>query len=282
MHNEETSMNTHPLHHDEPFGTEGGHEPETQSDNASESDDDHHDHDDASPDEDDEDHHLDDVHAAAVEQPYDEQALATIVAAANWDNLTKRLLAYASYRLNRFSSAKRSGYSADDFVQQAVTLLLTGQRRFPLNGEIQLFGFLCGVIDSLTSHAAEKVRRRTKNGSSEVSIVSDRVGDAAPDEVTEEHLGAPADFEAELIARDRFERFVGSLEPRLAAYVRLRSTGRYATAEEYAKALSTAVPEIRNLDRQLWRRRKRYDMCEPKQIVRSNVPSQYFQLPMGA
>lgn len=274
-------MSTNSLHLDEQVGNDNGHDhdPTQPETNVSEHDDDHHDHEEADQD-DDEDHHRDPV--APSEQPYDEQALAAVVASADWDDLTKRLLAYASWRLTRFTSAKRAGCTADDYVQQAVTLLLTGQRRFPADGDVQLFSFLCGVIDSLTSHAAEKIRRRTKNGAAEVAIVSEENDDTALDGIGEEHLGAPAHFEAELIARDCFERFARSLEPRLAAYVRLRISGRYGTAEEYAKALSTTVPEIRNLDRQLWRRRNRYDQCEPQQTVRGRTPSNNMLLRMGA
>lgn len=239
-----------------------GHDGEQEDDLEQEDDDDH--------------HHRED------EQPYDEQALAALVDATDWTDAVKRLIAYASFRLLRFPSAKRAGQGPDDFAQQAITLVLKKQRRLDLSGDISLFAQLCSICDSLISHAGEKARRRIDGGMAEVPIAADDEEDAPADHVSEDRLGAPADFEIELIARDRFECFARALEPKLAAYVRLRVTGRYATAEEYAKALSTTVKEIRNLDRQLWRRRNLYDMPESRQALRAKTRPTNYPIAMGA
>ena len=216
-------------------------------------------------------------------EPYDEQALAAAVADADWPDLIARLIAYASHRLFRFGFAKRSGNGPEDYAQTAVTLVLEGTRRLRLDVENpSLLGPLCSVVDSLIIHDVERILRRVKSGAAEISIVTAEGDDVAPNEITEERLGSPDDFETELIARDHFERFACSLEPRLATYVRLRVTGRYATAEEYANALATTVQEIRNLDRQLWRRRSLYDLREPRQPVRGTARSTLTRLQLGA
>ena len=277
-------MNAFSLHHDEPVEDHGGHDHQNdrhddqqQSETAaSEPADHHHEDDDVDHDDDDDHHHPDD-------QAY-EQALAALVAATPWNDLTPRLIAYSSYRLLRFASAKRSGLGADDFAQQAIALALSGRRRLNLTGEPTLFSQLCSVCDSLISHEAEKAQRRIKGGMAEVPIVVQEDDEVPADQVTEEHLGAPANFEIELIARDRLECFTRSLEPRLARYVRLRVSGRYATAEEYARALSTSVQEIRNMDRRLWRKRNLYDSCDSRQTLRGEPRTTMdpYQLPMGA
>lgn len=227
------------------------------------------------------DHHH---HAGAPDpEPYDEQALAAAVAAADWSDLTARLMLYASHRLFRFGFAKRSGNSPEDYAQTAITLVLEGTRRLRIDRENpSLFGPLCSVVDSLIIHDVERILRRVKSGAAEIPIVTAEGDDVAPNEITEERLGSPDNFETELIARDHFEHFACSLEPRLAEYVRLRVTGRYATAEEYANALATTVQEIRNLDRQLWRRRNLYDLREPGHPVRGKTRSTLPRLLIGA
>jgi hypothetical protein len=277
-------MNANSLHYDTPVENDGGSDRQNDQGNdqqqaetpASEAAGHHDEDEDDAGQEDDDDHHHDD-------QAY-EQALAAAVAAANWNDLVKRLIAYSSFRLLRFTSARRSGLGPDDFADEAITLVLNKTRRLNFEGDATLFSQLCSICDSLISHQAEKARRRINGGMAEVPIVTEADGDAPDDRVTEEHLGAPATFEPELIARDRFECFARSLEPRLAAYVRLRVTGSYATAEEYANALSTTVQEIRNLDRQLWRRRNLYDSGDSRQVLRgkSRAKTDQYALPIGA
>lgn len=234
-------MATYPLHHDDAqTGDERGHE---------------HDHENGGEHGSDSDQHADDESDHRLQ---DDQTLQRVLEGTDWEDLTKRLIAYARYRLTRVISARRSGEAPEDYAQNAITLLLAGKRRFPASSDISPFSFLCGVVDSLVSHDAEKVRRRIKGGAAEVPIGADDGEDAHGDQVTEDQLGGVS-FEPEVMTRDRFERFVSELEPRLAAYTRLLAGGLQSTAKEYALALGTTEKNVRNMNRQLSRKRVRYE-----------------------
>lgn len=178
-----------------------------------------------------------------------------LLAETDWADLTKRLLLYARYRFSRHGSASgRYGNKPDDYVQEAVAAFLAGRRQFSLSHGKTLFEFLCGVIDSLLSHDAEKAERRGP----QLFIGNDASGEAAPDEYQEDRLASDVNFEQDIIVKEELEHFVRLLDPDLQAYVRLRAEGIYSTAEECAATLCTTVGDIRNMDRKLRRRREQW------------------------
>lgn len=193
-----------------------------------------------------------DDHVACACEPLVEE----LIESTNWVGTTKRLLAYARYRLSRHGAlAGRYNNKADDYVQDAVMLFMDGTRRYPCGSGKTLFGFLCGVVDSLISHDAEKARRRGP----EMFIGCERGEDAELDEYAEERLSARSDFEDRIIADDELSRFLGCLAPDLVEYARLRATAEQMTAEEYADVLDVPVSEIRNMDKRLRRRRPQWN-----------------------
>lgn len=237
-------------HHDDRIDAthDAGHEPAEHEHHED------HDHDQSSGEHDGERDDEDGHHRASDE-------LRKLLSDADWDDLTKRLIAYANWRLGFFYSARSSGNAAEDYAQRTVELLLEGKRHYTPSSNLPFYGFLCGVVDSLVSHDAEKVQRRAKRGVGEVPI-SEQEGDGdREDQVSEANVRDAVEFEPEIIARDRFERFASELDPDLAAYARLRVNEPGLTAEEYARALGTTVPAIRNMDRQLRRRKTHYLAC---------------------
>lgn len=179
--------------------------------------------------------------------------LAALIDETNWSILTKRLLAYARYRLSRHGSfASRYTNRAEDYVQEAAIRLMEGTRQFEEGTRQNLFHFLCGVIDSLVSHDAEKAGRLHLQ-----TLVCGEYT-SSPNEIEEEHLSSDEDFEDRIIARNELERFMASLEPDLQEYVRLRAAGNLKTAEDFATTLRTTVSDIRNRDRRLRRRRNQW------------------------
>ncbi|MEA2328430.1 MAG: hypothetical protein QOE68_3389 [Thermoanaerobaculia bacterium] len=182
-----------------------------------------------------------------------DRGIPAFIRETNWTVLTKRLTAHTHFRLARHGSlANRYLNRAEDYVQEAVIRLMDGTRQLADGSEKHLFWFLCGVIDSLVSHDAEKARRRG------IQLLITTEDNNLPDEVEEEHLSSSEDFERRIILRNELAHFMASLEPDLEQYVRLRAAGKYETAEEYAMALNTTVSDIRNMDRRLKRRRRQW------------------------
>lgn len=178
----------------------------------------------------------------------------------DWEDLTKRLIAYARFRMCRVISARNSGNGPEDYAQLSIVLLFEGKRRFCPDDGRSLFSFLCGVIDSVISHDAEKVRRRVADGTVEISIGNNDHDDSRVEQVSEDHLRAGS-FESELETRDHLEHFTHLLDAPLRAYVRLLAEESHITAKECAAALGTSEQMIRNMDRQLSRKRKLYEIC---------------------
>jgi hypothetical protein len=176
--------------------------------------------------------------------------------ATDWNDIVKRLLGYARYRLSRHGTAgNRFCNKPDDYVQEAVKLYLDGVRRFSPTPETTLFAFLCGVVDSLISHDAEKTERRGY----QIALSSDDPDDAGFD-FLETRLASPENFEENIVLQNEYERFLKLLDPDLREYVRLRvDEEAMPTAEEFAATLRTSVSEIRNMDRRLRRRRNQWN-----------------------
>lgn len=264
----------HDHQHDHDYGR--GHEQEHEHGRSDEHRQDHdvsghdhaleHSHDDHDDDHQDDEHDYEDDHAqdadGAHEHDHDygrarnEQVLAERIGKEeDWALLTKRLLAFTVFYLSRYGKlARRFCCDADDYVQRTVVLVLTGKRRFPVSTEVSTFAFLCGVVASLVSHDAEKADRRRLDQS--ISTDDDDLGD---DQILDKHLATSDDFEATFLYWDRVERFARALGPRLGAYVRLIARDEFGSAQDYAEALGTTVANIRNMDKQLKRRRSQYD-----------------------
>jgi len=180
--------------------------------------------------------------------------LRALLMTIDWDVMTPKLLAYASYRIARFGGGAAIRQKISDYVQEAIKLLFEGTRRFE-GDEEALFRFLCGVVDSLISHDMDKTRRRGKH----LSLAHSRSDDAAQDEIYADLLTSPDDPEEDLVLRNRFGAFLSSLENRgLRRYALQRAADDGATSEELADALSTSVEDIRNMDRRLRRRRAQW------------------------
>lgn len=181
---------------------------------------------------------------------YDIQLL---VRDTDWTRLTKQLLLYSAARIFHFGGVAATLRSrTEDYVQEAVKLILDGTRHFDPS-ERTLFGALSGVIDSLISHDLEKSVRRGVH----LSLVQADGDNLIAGEMLEEHLAAKDDFEAEIVLRDQFEAFLASLhdDAELQRYARLRAANTCVTADEYAALMRMPVENVRNMDRRLRRRR---------------------------
>lgn len=99
------------------------------------------------------------------------ERLPRIIEETDWNELTTRLLVFATSRLARHRS-RGGAKTPEDYVTRAVFLTREG-RHFPAARREALFGFLCNVVDSLISHDADptKTTRTIKPavGSSRVS-----------------------------------------------------------------------------------------------------------------
>ncbi|HEX7830367.1 MAG TPA: hypothetical protein VF787_11965, partial [Thermoanaerobaculia bacterium] len=173
------------------------------------------------------------------------------IEAADWSDLTPRLLAYTRMRLSRHGVAALGyGREPSDYVQQAVVLFLEGTRT--PSGNRTLFEFLCGVVNSLISHEAEKSRMRGPHYAINIGVEDAASG------ISEDRLPSTESFESGWLANDEMERFLQSIEPDLALYARLRMAKPGATADEYARDLGVPVAEVRNMDKRLKRRREQW------------------------
>lgn len=178
-----------------------------------------------------------DVAATGTARFLEQAETAELLEQIDWEDLTPRLLLYASHRLSRHAKLRESGRGPDDYVQQAVTLVLEGHRSLSPEAGRSPLGFLTGIIDSLISHDDQKTRQHGTR------IAFDQMKGAPP----------TYEIEGDIIARGEAEQFVSSLNSELQAYARLRLSDKYSTAEEFATALETTVEHVRNLDRRLRR-----------------------------
>jgi len=180
--------------------------------------------------------------------------LETLLRAIDCEDLTERLLAYGLKRASRYRCAAYVRQKVEDYVQEAVKRMLDGTRHFELSEE-GLFGFLCGVIDSLMSHDAERTRRRGAH----LSLVPAFASDDETDGIREDWLASPEDLESDVILRNRLRTFVASLEDRqLETYTLMRACDACTTTEEYAMAMGMTVEDVRNMDRRVRRRRPQW------------------------
>lgn len=192
-----------------------------------------------------------------------------IIAAADWKNLTPRLMYYADSRIRRCAwrgvpvqataehSLSVEGLSASDFVQEALDRLLNNRRRY--NFDVDLEQNLRGVIKSLVWNL---------NKSSLISQVTElRPSDSAPDDDPLDTLpgknASPSDLalRAEAIKhqRERLDAFEQSIadDPDL-----LKIFGGLKQEETTPRNLEklTGIPAARisELKRKLRRRMERF------------------------
>jgi DNA-directed RNA polymerase specialized sigma24 family protein len=174
----------------------------------------------------------------------------------DWADYARRLVLYAGYRLSRHGTlAARYTNGAEDYTQEAIAAFISGDRRFVPAENVTLFSFLCGTVNSLISHDAEKATRR----GTQVSLTSNVRGETAANEINEEQLPTGDNFEQQVMAREELERFKESLDRDLQEYVSLRAADEGGSAEEWAKILGTTVSDVRNMDRRLRRRRPQWN-----------------------
>jgi len=94
---------------------------------------------------------------------YYELTLTRLINHTDWGTLTTRLLCYAAMRTRYYHTRRMTpGKMPADYVQEAIMLVLDGRRRLPKSRNTSFFSFLCGVIDSLTSHDREPALRQQR------------------------------------------------------------------------------------------------------------------------
>jgi DNA-directed RNA polymerase specialized sigma24 family protein len=187
--------------------------------------------------------------------PEAELSLAELMERLDWDAYIRRWLAFSRSRLMRYgAAASLLGLQPNDCVQEAIGLALEGRRRFERGTEDEFFVFICGVIRSVISHTAEKTFR---DGIVELAIAA---GTDAPagDAIDEGRISSREDIERDFLFRDDLEKFLAWVDEDLASYARLRAEGACSSAEECAEALGISVPDVRNMDRRLRRRREQW------------------------
>jgi hypothetical protein len=189
-----------------------------------------------------------------ADESHEVSDLEALLLAIDWEDLTERLLAYGLKRASRYHGTAYVRQKVKDYVQEAVKRMLDGTRHFE-SSEEALFGFLCGVIDSLMSHDAETMRRRGAH----LSLVPSPASDDATDGIYEDRLASPEDLESDIILRNRLRAFISSLDDReLETYIVMRACDACTTTEEYAAAMIRTVEEVRNMDRRVRRRRQQW------------------------
>jgi hypothetical protein len=175
----------------------------------------------------------------------------------DWDDITCRLVAYANWRASFYGKASGAYRSrAEDYAQEAIKLFVEGRRHYEPSPAVSFFRFLCGVVESLMSHDAEKTSRRPRT----IRIATAADNESASNYFDAAYLRSPEDVERRIISGDELEHLLDWLEPDLRAYAQVRMEFE-GTAAEYARALNTSEREIRNMDKRLKRRRNEWQKC---------------------
>ena len=177
---------------------------------------------------------------------HDERRLKALLESADWADIIPRVIAHT---VRQFGSAVGpQGHGAEDYVYDAVVQLFTRRRHFPIDREVPLFTFLCKTVRGMRTNEQASLAGRSLHMSAE-----DDSGGRAVDHIVSDNDSSGVDASIAL------ERFLDTLEPRLRRYARLRVSGKYATAKEYATALGVTVEVIRNYDRRLRRLRAKWN-----------------------
>ncbi|HET8797288.1 MAG TPA: hypothetical protein VFO89_06365 [Thermoanaerobaculia bacterium] len=137
---------------------------------------------------------------------------------------------------------------ADDYVQQAVKLVLEGRRNLPPDATPrQIRAALYGIVESLIYHHRRKLRRRGRF----IPIASEP-GDG---QISEQEIVEKRDDEAERAARQSLKSFLAKIDARLRRYALARVADPDATADQHARYQRVPVAAIRAMDKRLRRRR---------------------------
>jgi DNA-directed RNA polymerase specialized sigma24 family protein len=169
----------------------------------------------------------------------------------DWNDMMRRLLLYAAYRLRRYgkssSELSPSGKTAEDHVLAAIEALFGGSRRFDAE-RVSLFAFLCGVISSEMSHDFEGLERRIRSQS--VTIDSDDALRVASNE----------DVERRTLVNDLAQKFIRQLsdDPQLQEYAMFRMEDPNAATGDVAVTLGLKPEDVRHLERRLRRRQVKW------------------------
>jgi len=95
-----------------------------------------------------------------VSNIYDSSAqLAELVEEADWLEITRRLLAYATFELSQYASLKDEMRTPHDYVVKAVTSLLDGELTSSRGGDKPLFKALAVIVARLIREDVEQARR---------------------------------------------------------------------------------------------------------------------------
>lgn len=197
------------------------------------------------------------------------ESFEQIIAAADWKQLTPRLMYYADSLIRRCawrglpvtatSQMKLSveSFSADDFVQEAIDRLLNGQRRYNYDNGLEqnLRGIIRSIIWSLNKSSH-------RSGIVEVSPSS---GHETADPI-DELPGSSASPSASAVATERSayqQRILNEFEASIAGEAELVAVFAALKHESHTpKSLAklTAIPAARvsELKRQLRRRMERF------------------------
>jgi DNA-directed RNA polymerase specialized sigma24 family protein len=165
-----------------------------------------------------------------------------------WTNETERLNAFAAHRLRRHAWRGSAGElpagakTAEDYVQEAVLLILDGARRYESNSSP--FAFVAGIIDSLIRGDALKYENRTKHELVETN-----------EEAIAETLSVPG-AEETLAMRELVERFKKRLpNDQCRWYVEVAAADPFATTRDIAETMHLPEPCVRNVAKTIRRRR---------------------------
>lgn len=188
----------------------------------------------------------------------DEIKIAEIVAQTDWSMTTKLVLAVAVKRHQK--GVNRYGACAEDYVTDAILLLLQRRRHFPYYKGVTLVKFLVRTVDNLYNHAHEAL----KSEGAHLALTNKRSRGAATDEFHEDDLVAPAVNNDELAAAETLEAFLESLDdPDVKLYSELRMTPPRRSAKELAQVMGRSVSQIRNVHRRFMRRVMQRGGCMP-------------------
>jgi hypothetical protein len=170
-----------------------------------------------------------------------------------WDEAAKRLMAYAEFRLRHTAWRGSFGLpagakTAEDYVQQAVMLILNGTRCYEPRYGSHL-AFVTRVIGSLISHDAAKRENCARHVL--IELMEEAIAGTSP----------PPD--QTLAAQDLLQQFKLRLPHRCWNYVDFVATDECLTTKEVANAMKLSEQEVRNMARIVRQRRECWEGSPP-------------------
>ena len=174
-----------------------------------------------------------------------------------WQEAIPRLLAYAArkvrarYWRGQWNGPLPGGQDLQDLVQEGITKVISGQRRWNPQLHPDLFRFLCGVLDSDISHLATGAENRRQRELSP-SFLQPEDATPATSPLPPVHLAETSQgSESALLAKIYFQDFEKSLrdDPELSRYLLLWKHGY--TACQIADALGLPLSQVYDLRQKL-------------------------------